>query len=68
MRKDQAGSNAVLAGSVFDPLDVPFLPRWPELETRPTTSTTLHADQPKRGDGACVTDLGSDPTQSRACT
>jgi hypothetical protein len=29
----QAGSNAVLGGSVFDPFDIPFLPLWPALPT-----------------------------------
>lgn len=27
---DPIGPKAVLPGSVFDPLDIPFLPNWPE--------------------------------------
>lgn len=68
MRRDQAGSNAVLGGRVFDPFDVPFLPLWPELDTHPASRTSLHGVQSKRGESACVTADGSDPTPLRAST
>lgn len=65
MRKAQAGSNAVLAGSVFDPLDVPFLPTWPELETHPARSITPYADKPTRKEAApCAENFGTRSAKS----